>query len=67
MTSYQPLFIADNIDYDQAMLLSLKLNDFPGVFLSNKIRREYLFPVIEDKTGEKALSFSPSGLYGKNK
>lgn len=58
LTSYQPLFIADNIDYDQAMLLSLKLNDFPGVFLSNKIRREYLFPVIEDKTGEKALSFS---------
>lgn len=58
LESYQPLFIADNIDYDKAMLLSLKLNDLPGVFLSNKIRREYLFPVINDKTGEKALSFS---------
>ena len=58
LESYQPLFVADNIDYDRAMLLSLKLNDLPGVFLSNKIRREYLFPVLDDKTGEKALSFS---------
>lgn len=58
LESYQPLFIADNIDYDRAMLLSLKLSDLPGVFLSNKIRREYLFPVIDDKTGDKALSFS---------
>jgi len=58
LESYQPLFVADNIDYDRAMLLSLKLNDLPGVFLSNKIRREYLFPILDDKTGEKALSFS---------
>jgi penicillin-binding protein 2 len=58
LESYQPLFVTDNIDYDRAMLLSLKLNDLPGVFLSNKIRREYLFPVLDDKTGEKALSFS---------
>jgi len=58
LESYQPLFITDNIDYDRAMLLSMELNNLPGVFLSNKIRREYLFPVIDDKTGEKALSFS---------
>lgn len=58
LESYQPLFVADNIDYNKAMILSLKLNELPGVFLSNKIRREYLFPVINDKTGEKALSFS---------
>ena len=58
LESYQPLFIADNIDYDRAMLLSLKLDDLPGVFLSNKIRREYLFPTLDEKTGEKALSFS---------
>ncbi len=58
LESYQPLFVADNIDYDKAMLLSLKLNEFPGVFLSNKIRREYLFPIINDKTEERALSFS---------
>lgn len=58
LESYQPLFVADNIEYDRAMLLSLKLNDLPGVFLSNKIRREYLFPVFDQKNGDKALSFS---------
>ncbi|NCN22594.1 hypothetical protein GW934_03850, partial [Candidatus Falkowbacteria bacterium] len=42
LESYQPLFIRDNIDYDKAMLISLKLNKWPGVFLTNKIRREYL-------------------------
>jgi penicillin-binding protein 2 len=42
LQSYQPLFIADNIDYETAMKLNLKLQDWPGVFLSNKIRREYL-------------------------
>jgi penicillin-binding protein 2 len=44
LESYQPLFVADNIDYDKAMLIALKLPDWPGVFLSNKIRREYLLP-----------------------
>lgn len=58
LESYQPLFIADNIEYNKAMLLSLNLNNLPGVFLSNKIRREYLFPVIDEKKGDKALSLS---------
>ncbi len=44
LESYQPLFVADNIDYDKAMLLALELADWPGVFLSNKIRREYIYP-----------------------
>lgn len=44
LESYQPLFIADNIDYEKAMLIALRLPDWPGVFLSNKIRREYLLP-----------------------
>lgn len=43
LESYQPLFIVDNIEYEKAMILSLELNNLPGVFLSNKIRREYLF------------------------
>lgn len=42
LESYQPLFIADNLDYDKAMLIALDLPNWPGVFLSNKIRREYL-------------------------
>ena len=58
LEAYQPLFVVDNIAYDQAMILSLELNSLPGVFLSNKIRREYIFPVIDDKTGAKALSLS---------
>lgn len=44
LESYQPLFIADNIDYDKAMLLEIELPSWPGVFLSSKTRREYLLP-----------------------
>lgn len=44
LESYQPLFIAANIDYDKAMLIALNLDSWPGVFLSDKIRREYLLP-----------------------
>ena len=40
----QPLFIASNISYDKALLLKLKLVNWPGVFLTTKIRREYLLP-----------------------
>lgn len=42
LESYQPLFIQDNIEYDKAMLISLRLPQWPGVFLTTKIRREYL-------------------------
>jgi len=58
LESYQPLFVMDNIAYDKAMILSLELNNLPGVFLSNKIRREYLFPVLDEQKGTKALSLS---------
>ena len=44
LESYRPLFITDNIEYDKAMLIVLQLPNWPGVFLSNKIRREYLLP-----------------------
>ncbi len=44
LESYQPLFIADNIDYDKAMLLEIELPNWPGVFLTSKTRREYLLP-----------------------
>jgi len=42
LESFQPLFIKDNIDYETAMRINLELANWPGVFLSNKIRREYL-------------------------
>jgi penicillin-binding protein 2 len=41
LESYQPLFIADNIPYEKAMLLYLKSAEWPGVVLTNKSRREY--------------------------
>ena len=44
LESYRPLFAADNIPYEKAMLLSLELPRWPGVSLSSKIRREYLEP-----------------------
>ncbi|MFA5024738.1 MAG: penicillin-binding protein 2, partial [Patescibacteria group bacterium] len=47
LESYQSLFVVDNIDYDKAMLIALKLPDWPGVFLSSKIRREYLLPATD--------------------
>jgi len=41
LESYQPLFIADNIDYNQAMLLNLESDRIPGFLITNKTRREY--------------------------
>ena len=41
LESYQPLFITDNVEYEKAMLLYLKSEEWPGVVLSNKPRREY--------------------------
>jgi len=41
LESYQPLFIADNIEYDKALALYLAADTMPGVFLTNKTRREY--------------------------
>jgi penicillin-binding protein 2 len=61
--SYQPLFVADNLEYDKAMLISLKLPSWPGVFLSNKIRREYLAPVAgTDKTAADYSVLSENSL-----
>jgi len=41
LNSYQPLFLADNIPHEKAMLLYLKSANLPGVFLTDKTRREY--------------------------
>ncbi len=43
LDSYQPLFIADNIPYDNAMKLYLISSEMPGVILTTKSRRDYLF------------------------
>ena len=55
--AYQPLPIAENIDYDKAMLISLEAARMPGVVLSSQSRRQYILPT---------LSYSPVlGYTGK--
>ncbi|MFA4999917.1 MAG: penicillin-binding protein 2 [Patescibacteria group bacterium] len=58
LESYQPFFVADNIDYAKAMLVVLKLPEWPGVFLSSKIRREYLAPAGPDIAAAEVLESS---------
>ena len=41
LESYQPLFVADNLDYDKALALYLASDSLPGVVLTNKTRRQY--------------------------
>jgi len=59
LESYQPLFIADNIEYEKAILLMMDMSNWPGVFLSSKIRREYLLLDMNDNfsiLGESSLA-----------
>ena len=42
IAAYEPLFIEDNIEYEKALNLYLKADNWPGVILTNKTRREYL-------------------------
>jgi len=41
LESYRPLFIEDNIDYEKAMRIYLLSDNWPGVVLSSRTRREY--------------------------
>jgi penicillin-binding protein 2 len=61
LESYQPIFVADNLEYEKALLINLKAANWPGVFVTNKIRREYLLPAKNassstDISSENALS-----------
>ncbi|MFW5888596.1 MAG: penicillin-binding protein 2 [Patescibacteria group bacterium] len=59
--SYSPLFITDNIPYEKAMKLHLKSNEWGGVVLSNKNRREYILAAgePEPKAGTSTSSSLP--------
>lgn len=46
LEAYEPYFVADNLPYDQAMELYLKSQEWPGVVLTNRIRREYNLPSL---------------------
>lgn len=56
LEAYQPVFIADNIDYDQALRLILERNTLPGVIIETKIRREYLFTANKPDASSSDLS-----------
>jgi len=42
--SFQPLFVADKIDYQKALIISLESIKMPGVFLDSRSRRQYNLP-----------------------
>jgi len=50
LEAYQPLFIADNIEYEKALKLYLESAGWKGVVLSNKTRRQY------DLAGSQSMS-----------
>ncbi|MGE5425734.1 MAG: penicillin-binding protein 2 [Bacillota bacterium] len=41
LEAYQPIFIADNIEYEKAMRLILERDNLSGVTIDTKIRRQY--------------------------
>ena len=43
---YQPLFLADNIEYEQALKIYLESFSVPGITLSNTNRRSYDLPTL---------------------
>jgi len=61
--SYQPLLLAENIKYEQAMDLYLKSTSWSGIILSNKDRREYLSPLLKVASSTIAISSSTSSPY----
>lgn len=42
LESYQAIFIIDNLDYETALKLILLKNNFPGLIISEKIKRNYI-------------------------
>lgn len=39
---YQPVFVSDNLSYDQAIQLTVQTHQLPGVVLTNRNKRSYL-------------------------
>lgn len=58
--AYQPLFLTNKLSYEQAMLLYLRSDSWPGVMLAEQDRREYIKKIAiemppkdpEEKDGE---------------
>ncbi|MFH0891487.1 MAG: penicillin-binding protein 2 [Candidatus Falkowbacteria bacterium] len=56
LAAYQPLFVADNIEYEKAMMLYLESANWPGVILSNRTSRNYLTYVSDNVQSAFSLS-----------
>ncbi len=53
LEAFQPLFIEDNIEYEKAMSLYLKVDFWPGFVISNRSNREYLIYGLPSTEQEK--------------
>ncbi len=56
LEAYQPVFIVDNVAYDQALRIILERDLFPGVIIDTKIRREYPFTATNPDGSSAELS-----------
>lgn len=77
--AYQPLPIAENIDYNKAMLITLESSRMAGVVLSSQSRRQYFLPTLSysqllgytgkinsEELAEAGDEYTPIDYLGKN-
>jgi len=64
LEAYLPLFIIDNIEYERAMKIYLESSSWPGVILTSKTRREYLYVEGSEKTENEETSLTLSHILG---
>jgi len=77
--AYRPLPIAENIDYDKAMLINLESAHMQGVVLSSRSRRQYFLPTLSysqvlgytgkinsEELGKYGEEYSPIDYIGKS-
>lgn len=64
LESYRPLFLVDNLEYEQAMKLYLESNNWPGIVLSNKSNREYLVYTLNNEEFQIKPNYSLSHILG---
>lgn len=56
LEAYQPVFIKDNLDYKTALYLILNRDQWPGVIIDTKIRRQYPYTAESPDGQESSLS-----------
>ena len=64
LEAYQPLFAADNIEYEKAMKLYLLCDNWPGVVLSSRTNRDYSVFGLKNEKSEDVFYHSLSHVLG---